>query len=499
MEAFYNRLCASSALLNAWKVVKSKGSSGGIDGISIQEFDEHIGEHIQEIQQSLKNHTWVPEPYLRVYIPKKDNEKRKLGLLCIKDKIVQQAIKQLIEPRFEKVFVPNSYAYRPEKGHARAIKYTRHCCRNSKKPIILRLDIDNYFDNINHEILLRRIRPIIADEEIIRLVELCVKMGVVSSKLQWDSICQGVPQGAVLSPILANFYLHSFDQYVLTRTDKYVRYADDFIIFCDTVEQAQDLLVEGSAFLKERLKLGLNEPYMGEVKNGFEFLGIQLDNQHISITEEKRQVLCSRIQELDWYDKGFSQEGLKHLQGIRNYYGVLLPQAYLQTLDEVLITRIKEVISQRWQSIPNKTTLASALKSIVFFADETLLQKVSIKNELVNHYLMQRTQQRHDDNVKQNQKLIRQKKQEYRKKESEVTELLVNTYGTFIGVSQKGIAVKVFGKQKTMPPTHNLRHITILSNGVSISSNAISYCMQRHIPIDYFGANGQHVASVLSL
>lgn len=347
--------------------------------------------------------------------------------------------------------------------------------------------------------MLRRIRPIIADEEIIRLVELCVKMGVVSSKLQWDSICQGVPQGAVLSPILANFYLHSFDQYVLTRTDKYVRYADDFIIFCDTVEQAQDLLVEGSAFLKERLKLGLNEPYIGEVKNGFEFLGIQLDNQNISITEEKRQVLCSRIQELDWYDKGFSQEGLKHLQGIRNYYGVLLPQAYLQTLDEVLITRIKEVISQRWQSIPNKTTLASALKSIVFFADETLLQKVSIKNELVNHYLMQRTQQRHDDNVKQNQKLIRQKKQEYRKKESEATELLVNTYGTFIGVSQKGIAVKVFGKQKTMPPTHNLRHITILSNGISISSNAISYCMQRHIPIDYFGANGQHVASVLSL
>lgn len=244
----FNTLCQERTLLAAWKTVKQKGSSGGIDGMSVELFDEQLDVQLAQLKQELLAGTWQPEPYLRISIPKKDRERRILGLLCIKDKIVQQAIKQLIEPRFEKVFVSNSYGYRPGKGHAKAVRFAKFCCQNKQFQYVLRLDIDNYFDTINHEILFRRTFPLVADEEVFRLVQLCVKMGMVNKQLKWNEIIQGVPQGAVLSPLLANYYLHAFDQFVLSRTKLYVRYADDFLIGCQSKEEADSLLAECTAF-----------------------------------------------------------------------------------------------------------------------------------------------------------------------------------------------------------------------------------------------------------
>lgn len=498
MKTLFEKLCHTSTLLAAWKEVKQKGSSGGIDGMSIRDFDERLGDYLQEVQASLQEHRWNPEPYLRITIPKNEKERRELGLLCIKDKIVQQAIKQLVEPRFEKVFVSNTYGYRPQKGHTRAVKFARFCCQNSNYPIVLRLDIDNYFDNIDHAILFKRIRPIIADEEVIRLMELCVKMGVVTHRLQWNDVSKGVPQGAVLSPLLANYYLHSFDQFVLSRTKMYVRYADDFIICCESKEKAGKLLEEATAFLEERLKLQLNAPSIIEIKNGFEFLGITLTNRTLSLSPQKQESLNQRIDSLDWKGNGFSEDGLKHLQGIRNYYAPLLPQSTLTECDDRLMDRLRQIISEKWKEIANKTTLLKALKQIDFYAEAHILKKGELRSELLNHYLWQRNQQVRSENETRNRKLIGKRKKEYQKRENEATELVVNTYGTYIGVCSKGITMKVYGKPQAMPPTNNLSHITILCNGVSLSSNAVSYCMKQQIPVDFFASNGHHVGSILS-
>ena len=231
-KSLFSNLCQERTLLAAWKLVKQKGSSGGIDGISIDSFEEELGMHLAQLKQALLTKSWQPEPYLRISIPKKENERRTLGLLSIKDKIVQQAIKLLIEPRFEKMFVSNSYGYRPGKGPNKAIGFARACIQNKLFCLALRLDIDNYFDTIDHDILFRRVYPLVADDEVFRLMQLCVKMGMVNKRYQWNEITQGVPQGAVLSPLFANLYLHSFDQFVLSRTKLYVRYADDFVIGC---------------------------------------------------------------------------------------------------------------------------------------------------------------------------------------------------------------------------------------------------------------------------
>lgn len=124
----FAKLCDSSLLYHSWLEVKRKGSSGGIDGRSIEEFESNLSENLKGIKSELQQKNWSPEPYLRIHIPKKDGELRKLGMLTIRDKIVQCAIRTLVEPRFEKMFVANSYGYRPNKGHNKAIKFARHCC-----------------------------------------------------------------------------------------------------------------------------------------------------------------------------------------------------------------------------------------------------------------------------------------------------------------------------------------------------------------------------------
>lgn len=497
-ETLFNRLCQVKTLLQAWKIVKQKGAAGGIDGKTIADVDSDIGNCIRQIQQELVLKEWNPEPYLRISIPKKNNEHRQLGLLSVKDKIVQQAIKMLIEPRFEKIFVSNSYGYRPDKGHTRAIKFARFCLQNKKYPFVLKLDIDNYFDTINHELLFKRIQSVVADMEVVRLIQLCIKMGMVDKKMKWDEITEGVAQGAVLSPILANFYLHPFDQFILTRTKMYVRYADDFLICCATREDAEMLQKEASEFLQNRLKLKLNEPKICETKDGVEFLGILINNKELSLSTSKFEDLQQRIKELQWTGSGFDNKALKKLAGIKNYYAVLLPENYLESFDETLISHLKEIITQKWKEIPNKTVLSDALKMIDFYSADHLLMKSQIRSELINHYLSLKTLSVRDENERLNKTLVKQRKREYKKLETEGAELVITQYGTSIGVSYGELSLKVYGKQQKLPPMNNLKHISVLCNGVSISSNAIAYCMQNKISIDFFSNVGQHTATILS-
>lgn len=497
-ETLFQKLCTEKTLISAWKQVKKKGSSGGIDGETIQSIDEKLQEYLYEIQQELKNNTWKPQPYLRIFIPQKDNEFRKLGLLTIKDKIVQQAIKMLIEPRFEKIFMKNSYGYRPDKGHTRAIKFAHHLIRSKQVHYILRIDIDNYFDNIDHTILFKRLTPLIPDNEMMRLVQLCIKMGMVNHKMKWDEIVTGVPQGAVLSPLLSNYYLHTFDQFILNKTKMYVRYADDFIILTETKEEAELLQKTGEEFLQKRLKLQTNTPEIKEAKIGIEFLGITLNKKGISLSKNKKAILQERIEELSWEQRAFSPKGLKHLTGIHNYYGNLLPDEYLKEFDEILMKHIQTIITNNWQEIPSKTVLLEALRSFEFFSSDYILNKAHYRNELLIYYLSLKEKANREKNERKNKTLIKQRKREYRKLENEASELIVNQIGSYIGIGKRGITLKVFGKPKDMPPMNNLNHITVIGEGISLSSNAVSYCMNNKIGVDFFSGNGYHIASLMN-
>ena len=163
MSKLYQNLCLPVTLYSAWKVVKKKNSAGGIDGLSVLQFEEKLAFNLEALRKDLVQKTWNPEPYLRVNIAKNAVETRKIGLLSVRDKIVQQAIKTLIEPRMEKLFLNNSYGYRPGRGPVRAINRAVHIINQMKNGYIAKLDIDDYFDTIQHERLFKRLQNFLQD------------------------------------------------------------------------------------------------------------------------------------------------------------------------------------------------------------------------------------------------------------------------------------------------------------------------------------------------
>ena len=157
MKNTFEKLCQFSTLLEAWNFIKQKKSVGGIDGVSITEFDADLKKNLSILIKELKEKSWNPKPYLSLEIPKNETEKRKLGLLSIRDKVIQQGIRQLVEPEFEKIFLNNSYGYRANKGPKRAIERLRYELNNRKIKYVIKLDIENYFCIYELKTVLRHI------------------------------------------------------------------------------------------------------------------------------------------------------------------------------------------------------------------------------------------------------------------------------------------------------------------------------------------------------
>lgn len=494
----FDILCNEKHLLLAWKDVKSKGSSGGIDGQNISDFEKDLGNNLLEIADSLRRGKWSPMPYMQIEIPKKVTEKRRLGLLTIKDKIVQQAIKTLVEPRMERLFVNHSYGYRPNKGALKAIRRVLQERQNKSTPWVLKLDIDNYFDNINHQILQSRIKAIIPDPEIVRLIMLCVKMGVVTKEMKWEDCIKGIPQGAVLSPILANLYLHSFDQFVLSKNLPYVRYADDFIILCHTEEEAVRTCDEATSYLKEKLKASLNIPSVTRVKDGFEFLGITINHESYNISEQKRLSILERINAMNLTTDGLDPLSRKKWSGIKAYYGELLEDSELQKMDQALITRIQNQIEDDWRRFANRNILSKALWHIEFLCSEYRLRGKELRASLIDKYLETKKADAAYEGEQQNKAIIAKRKREYKKREIENSELIVTTPGVLVSYNSLGITVKKQGLILFKAPVSNIRHITIMSEGVLLSSNLLSYTLQNKIPVDIFSSHGEHLGTFLN-
>ncbi|MDM8270016.1 CRISPR-associated endonuclease Cas1 [Barnesiella viscericola] len=479
-------------------MVKSKRASGGIDGISTAVFDDNLEIYLREISESLKLGKWIPEPYLRIEIPKKEKEKREIGLLSVKDKIVQQGIKMLIEPYFENVFVDNSYGYRPNKGHYKAVQRTWNECKKKQYNFFLQLDIDDYFDAINHDYLAAQVRNIVPDEEIVRLVMLAIQMGVVSRSLKWQDVCAGVPQGAILSPLLSNLYLTPFDKFVRTLRVGYVRYADDFVVLCSDYEKVDFILDKITGFLRDNLHLCLNKPVVKSTKEGIEFLGIFIREEDLSISPQKQLDLRKKIDAIEFTVKGVRSKDLQVLEGIKRYYAQIVGQDYLRQLDDCLFEKIKLWVKTHVAEIKNKTVLSRLLQGVPFQSLEYQLYKSRVIFDVTELYIQQKTLEKGAQTNRQNKEQILQRKKEYHKRERENKELLISSPGSFLGLTSRGFTVKQRGKVVYQQPIGALTHITVAGKGITLSSNLIDYCLAHKITIDFFNSSGGHTGSILS-
>ena len=502
MPTQFNLLCQIPRLHLAWGLVKAKGSAGGIDGISIVEFEKEKRKEIPKLAGELKAGIWKPQPYMEIEVAKTKNpdEIRKLGMTAIRDKIVQQAIKSIIEPRYEKIFLGNSYGYRPGKGATKAIRRVLAECHKSQYKYVLRLDIDNFFDTIDHDILQKRLIATGTEPEVIRLIMLCIQMGKVKrDSREWVETEYGTPQGAVLSPILSNLYLHSFDQFAVSKSVPYIRYADDFLFLTETKEQAEEILVKTETHLKEKLKLSLNQPpTIIDLNEGFDFLGITIRDKKATITERKRADLCDRINTLEFNIDGFPLKSNRIWEGISNYYAKLLPQPDLEYFDSQLMKRLISIIHEKSDAFGSKSNLQFALGTFSFLSLQYQLKKKQFTSELVAEYTNEKLKDKQKLDAQKNRKLIQERKKEYRKKEAETSGLLINKPGTFIGLTNRGVTVSQRGKVIAQHHPDNLSQIVITGQGISLSSNLIDFCMIRRIPIDFFDYQGTHLGSIIT-
>ncbi len=236
----------------AYKKVKANQGSAGVDQISMEEFDAQRSKHLYKLWNRLASGSYFPPPVKEVEIPKKDGKVRKLGIPTIADRVAQMVVKEYLEARFEKIFSPNSYGYRPDRNAHQALEKVRQNCR--KTDWVIDLDIKGFFDNIDHERLMLAVQKHVPEKWCLLYIQRWLTMPVQTKSGELiQKQGKGTPQGGVISPLLANLFLHyAMDKWLEQNHPnvEYVRYADDAILHCRTKTEAEQTL----AALDERMK-----------------------------------------------------------------------------------------------------------------------------------------------------------------------------------------------------------------------------------------------------
>lgn len=236
----------------AYKKVKANQGSAGVDQISMEEFDVNRSKHLYKLWNRLASGSYFPPPVKEVEIPKKDGKVRKLGIPTIGDRVAQMVVKEYLEARFEKIFSPNSYGYRPDRNAHQALEKVRQNCR--KTDWVIDLDIKGFFDNIDHERLMLAVQKHVPEKWCLLYIQRWLTMPVQTKSGELiQKQGKGTPQGGVISPLLANLFLHyAMDKWLEQNHPnvEYVRYADDAILHCRTKTEAEQTL----AALDERMK-----------------------------------------------------------------------------------------------------------------------------------------------------------------------------------------------------------------------------------------------------
>ena len=282
-HSLYGQLLRDRVLMNAWKKVKANRGSGGIDGVTIKEYAKNEQENILKLLEKLKAKEYKPTPVRRVYIPKKDGKKRPLGIPTLEDRIVQQALTDILMPKYEKLVFHNwSMGYRPGRGVESALQVIIKNIELGRN-WIYDCDIKGFFDNIPHKKLMKVLNKVIADGTVLDLIWSWLKCGYMEEGKYYNTKA-GQPQGGVISPLLANIYLNELDWELHKAKIYFVRYADDFLLFCETEEEVTRAgNIAKSVIESLGLEVAMNKTKVVDFKNDdFDFLGFHFNHWRTS-------------------------------------------------------------------------------------------------------------------------------------------------------------------------------------------------------------------------
>lgn len=358
-EGLLEQILSAENLNQAYKQVKRNKGAGGIDGMQVDELLPFLKEHKKELLQSLRDGKYCPKPVRRVEIPKENGKTRKLGIPTVVDRLIQQTITQALSPIFEKQFSDNSYGFRPSRSAHDALRRCQTHITDGFKYVV-DMDLAQYFDTVNQSKLVQILSETIKDGRVISLIHKFLRAGVMVGGLFEESL-EGVPQGGPLSPLLGNIMLNECDHELEKRGHRFVRYADDMMVFCKSKKAAQRTLdhilpyIEGKLFLKvnrEKTKVA----HVNHVKYlGYSFY-IYRGEGRLRIHPKSIQKLKDKIREVTGRSNGMGIEERRTrlnqvVRGWTNYFKLADAKKLLSELDEWLRSRIRMVTWKRWKRI----------------------------------------------------------------------------------------------------------------------------------------------------
>jgi RNA-directed DNA polymerase len=294
-----DKVYRKQTLKAAWNKVKDNAGAAGVDGQSVEQFEARAEHYLEELERALRMKEYRPQPIRRVEIPKGSGKMRPLGIAVVKDRIVQTALKLVIEPIFEREFEESSYGFRPGRGCKDALREVDELIQQGYTHVV-DADVDSYFDSIPYGSLMDEVSERISDGAVLELIRAFLNQDIIEGMRRWTPV-GGTPQGAVISPLLANIYLHPLDRHMREKGYRMVRYADDFVVLCRTAEQAQAALGEVRAWVEQNgLKLNAGKTHVGDCRQagqGFEFLGYRFEVGQRWVRRKSLLALRERIRQ----------------------------------------------------------------------------------------------------------------------------------------------------------------------------------------------------------
>ena len=357
-------ILAPTNLNKAYKQVKSNKGSGGVDGMVVEELLNHLLQHKDELLTSIDIGKYKPNPVRRVEIPKEGGKKRQLGIPTVVDRVIQQAIAQILSPIYEPLFSKFSYGFRPKRSAHHALKQSQEYISSGYKYTV-DMDLEKYFDTVSHSKLIEVLSRTITDGRVVSLIHKYMNAGVIE-KGKFVETMIGVPQGDPLSPLLSNIMLNELDKELERRGHKFVRYADDCMILCKSKRAAQRTLAHIIPFIEGKLYLKVNKEktVVAHVKD-VKFLGygfyinkgkglLRVHPKSIAKMKEKVKLLTCRSN--GWGNERRKETLRQYITGWVNYFKLANMKSLLIEIDKWYRRRLRMVIWKQWKLVRTRFT-----------------------------------------------------------------------------------------------------------------------------------------------
>ena len=352
-EDLMEQVVEEENLERALRAVERKRGAAGIDKMTTQELEPHFRRHGAEIRAKLLAGRWTPSPVRRVEIAKPSGGKRQLGIPTVMDRLLQQALLQVLQPIFDPRFSESSYGFRPRRSAHDAVRAAQGYVREGKDWVV-DIDIARFFDVVNHDILMRRVAAVIRDKRVLRLIGRYLRAGVLAEGVVVRS-AEGTPQGGPLSPLLANIYLDALDRELENRELRFCRYADDCNIYVGSEAAAKRVLTGITAWIGKHLRLQVNEAKSGAGRPWErKFLGFRLNRQgQLEAAPESVERFKRKVREI-WSgnrsvtSRQLRDEWRRYVRGWWGYYRLTERRRAIFLLEGWVRRHIRKCFWLRW-------------------------------------------------------------------------------------------------------------------------------------------------------